>query len=465
MKKLTLLDAAFLQIETPETPMHVGGLHIYGLPENSGSTFVRELFERFIGGENFAPPFNQKLRYPLFKLGVPDLVEDRNFDLNYHVRYCRLSQPGSRDQLLTLVSTLHEKLLDKHRPLWECHLIDGLENQCFAIYFKMHHCILDGVGGMKILENCLSKSPTVHDLALPWEFGEHKKKKNRTEPGLPTRLHRMIGFATSQVKATYELTGAFWRTGLQSLKKGEATLPLPFLCPKTTINQEVTTNRCLAVKTFSLESFKLLGKAAQATVNDIVVGVCAGALHLYLKEIDCLPDQPLVALVPVSIRPKDSDAHGNQVSAILCNLGTQVEDPARRLEIVKNSSAEGKRIQNHLSSMAAQEYAMIGGAPMLLVQLLRLSTYVNPPFNLVISNIPGPRFPMYMQGARLMNIYPISALYEQQNLNITVTSYRDSLDFGLIACPDFLSGVGRLATCLERALDELNVTFNVDKSV
>ena len=465
MTQLSLIDAGFLQIETPETPMHVGGLHIYQLPEGGESSFVLELFKRFVSGQDFAPPFHQKLRYPLFKLGIPALVEDQDFDLNYHVRYCQLPQPGSMDQLLTLVSSLHESLLDQAYPLWECHLIDGLEGQRFAIYFKMHHCILDGVSGMKILEKCLSKSPTSHELTLPWEFSEQKKKKSRSKSGLPTRLYRIIGFATSQVKVAYELTGALWHTGLQSLKSGDTTLPLPFLCPKTAINQEVTTSRCFAVKTFSLESFKLLGKAAQATVNDIVIGVCAGALHRYLKEINKLPDKPLAALVPVSIRPKDSDAHGNQVSAILCNLGTHVEDPVRRLQIIKDSSTEGKAIQNDLSSQAAQEYAMIGGIPILLVQLLRLSTYMNPAFNLVISNVPGPRSSMYMQGAHLLNIYPVSALYKQQNLNITVTSYQDSLDFGLIACRDFLNDVGQLAQYLGDAFDELNAAFDVNKIV
>jgi len=463
MKKLTIIDAAFLQIETPETPMHVGGLHIYQLPEGGESGFVLELLRRFVSGQEFAPPFNQKLQYPFLKLGLPVLVEDQSFDLSYHIRYRQLPQPGSMEQLLALVSSLHENLMDQTRPLWECHLIDGLEGQHFAIYFKMHHCILDGVGGMKILEKCLSQSPTIHELTLPWEFSEHKKKKSRSKPGLPTQIYRMIGFATSQVKAVYDLTGALWHTGLQSLKRGETTLPLPFLCPKTAINQAVTAKRCFAVKTFSLESFKRLGKAAQATVNDIVIGVCAGALHRYLKGVNQLPDKPLVAMVPVSIRPKDSDdAHGNQVSAILCNLGTHVEDPVQRLQIIKDSSTEGKAIQNNLSSQAAQEYAMTGGAPILAVQLLHLSTYLNPPFNLVISNVPGPRSPMYMQGAHLLNIYPVSALYKQQNLNITVTSYQDSLDFGLIACRDFLNEVDRLAMYLGDALDELNSAFNVN---
>ena len=466
MKKLTLIDAAFLQIETPETPMHVSGLHIYRLPEGGESNFVQNLFERFVTEQEFIPPFNLKLQYPLFKLGIPSLMEDPDFDLNHHVRYCQLPSPGSMEQLLTLVSSLHESLMDQSRPLWECHLIDRLEGQRFAIYFKMHHCILDGVGGMKILEKCLSKSPTVHDLTLPWEFSEHKKKKGRSKPGLPTRIYRMIGFATGQAKAAYELTGALWHTGVQSLKRGETTLPLPFLCPKTVINQEVTANRCFAVKTFSLESFKRLGKAAQATVNDIIIGVCAGALHRYLKETNQLPDKPLVAMVPVSIRPKDSDdAHGNQVSAILCNLGTHEKDPVQRLQIIKDSAIEGKAIQNNLSSQAAKEYAMIGAAPMLLIQMLHLSNYVNPPFNLVISNVPGPRSPLYMQGAQLLNIYPVSALYKQQNLNITVTSYQDSLDFGLIACRDYLSDVGQLATYLGDALGELNEAFNFSKVV
>lgn len=465
MTQLSLIDAGFLQIETPETPMHVGGLHIYQLPQGGESNFVLELFKRLVSGHKFAPPFNQKLRYPLFKLGIPALVEDRNFDINYHVRYCQLSQPGSMDQLLALVSNLHESLLDQACPLWECHLIDGLEGQRFAIYFKMHHCILDGVGGMRILEKFLSKSPTIHELTLPWELSEQKKKKSRSKPGMPTRIYRMIGFATSQAKVAYELTGALWHTGLQSLKSGDTTLPLPFLSPKTVINQEVSTNRCLAVKTFSLESFKRLAKAAQATINDIVISVCAGALHRYLKKINQLPDKPLVALVPVSIRPKDSDAHGNQVSAILCNLGTHVEDPIQRLQIIKSSSTEGKAIQNNLSSQAAQNYAMIGSVPILLAQLLRLYTYLNPAFNLVISNVPGPRSPLYLNGASLMHIYPISALYKQQNLNITVTSYQDSLDFGLIACQDFLNDVDQLAQYLGDALDELKAAFDATRIV
>lgn len=464
MKKLTLIDTAFLQIETPETPMHVSGLHIYQLPDGAESSFVEKLFERFVSGQQFAPPFNQKLQYPLLKLGLPSLVEDQDFDLGGHVRYSRLLEPGGMDQLLMLVSSLHEGIMDQTRPLWECHLIDGLEDRLFAIYFKMHHCILDGIAGMRILEKCLGKSPT-DEFIPPWEFSEQKQKKHRKKPGLPTQIYRMMGFATGQVKAVYQLTGAVWHTALQSFKSGDTTLPLPFLCPKTTINQEVTRSRGVAVKTFSLEAFKRLGKAAEATVNDMIIGVCAGALHRYLKEINSLPDKPLAALVPVSIRPMDSDVHGNQVSAILCNLGTHVEDPVRRLQIIKDSSAEGKDIQNHLSSQAAQEYAMLGGFPMLLVQLLRLSSYLNPPFNLVISNVPGPRSSMYMNGARLMHIYPVSALYKQQNLNITVTSYQDSLDFGLIACRDFLSDIDQLARYLGDALNELNVAFSIDQDV
>lgn len=463
MKLLALIDTAFLQIETPETPMHVGGLHIYQLPEGSGSGFVQELFKRFMRAKEFAPPFNQKLRYPPLKLGIPSLVEDQYFDLSYHVRYSQLPQPGSMDQLLTLISSLHENLLDQARPLWECYLVNGLEDNCFALYFKTHHCIIDGVAAMKLLEKSLSKSSTVNEITLPWEFSEQKKKKSRSKPSLPARLYGIVGSVKNQIKALYELTGAYMRIGRQSIRGRNTTFPLPFQCPKTAINMEVTKTRCFAVKSLSLTSFKLLGKAARATVNDIIIGVCAGALHRYLKEANKLPDKPLVALVPVSIRPKDSDIHGNQVSAILCNLGTHVEDPIQRLQIIKDSSTEGKSIQNQLSAQAAQNYTIISGFPMLLAQVLHLYSYVNPPFNLVISNVPGSSSPLYLHGARLINIYPVSALFKRQNLNITVTSYQDSLDFGLIACRDFLNDVGQLTVYLGDALDELNAAFNVNQ--
>ncbi len=453
MKKLNPTDLGFLLFESRQTPMHVAGLHIYSLPPRAPEDFLQQLIQDFRHVDEFQAPFNRVLRYPRLKAGIPGWVEDNQFDLDYHLRHSALPRPGGLKELMILVSRLHSTLLDRNRPMWEMHFIEGLEGNRFAVYFKMHHSLIDGVGGMRLMESCLSTQRN-KKLPPPWAARAGGQRKRKPVPQLSELLRSVVDTAMHQAKTIPQITRAYARLAREAVKH-ETALGVPYLAPRSVLNVPITGQRRFTVKSFKLQRVRKLATDLGATINDVVMALCSAAVRTYLVEHDALPDKPLIADVPVSVRPSDGGSSGNAISFILANMATEIEDPEERLKVVKASMSEGKKLLQDMTREAINNYTMIGMMPFTAGQAAGFSFKRRPMFNIVISNVPGPKKHLYMNGARLEDIYPVSLLFHGQALNITVTSYVQSLDFGLIGCRDALPGIARVADYLEDAMAEL----------
>ena len=378
------------------------------------------------------------------------------FDLEHHVRRNALPQPGRVLELLALCSRLHSSLLDRHRPLWEMHLIEGLHDGRYALYSKMHHSLVDGVSALRLLSRMLSDDPDERDMPPPWA---PRARPSRPRSDADAHGPDLFAAARSALEVVTEAAGlmpALVRTVSRGVNaQGGA---LSFVAPKSMFNVPITGARRFAAQSWPIERIRQMGKAADATVNDVVLAMCSGALRTYMMELGALPDDPLIAMVPVSLHadePTSADGGGNSVGVVMCNLGTHLDDPLDRLQSVHDSMVEGKESMKGLSQLQIVAMSAIGMSPLIVLPALRLNGIVRPPFNLVISNVPGPRVPMYWNGARLDGLYPLSIPLDGQALNITCTSYSSEIAFGLTGCRRTVPHLQRLLTHLGDELSAL----------
>ncbi|MEM6575404.1 MAG: wax ester/triacylglycerol synthase family O-acyltransferase [Pseudomonadota bacterium] len=448
--RLNALDLAFLGLETQKTPVNVASLQIFEPPADYAGHFVRDLLAN-LQTLPPGPPFNLRLSSTSV-LTAPSWVEDDHFDLNYHVRHSALPQPGSMADLLSLVSRLHSRVMDRERPLWEFHIIEGLEGGRFAIYMKMHHAAIDGMGGIALLEACLSTEPDA-PLKAPWAGLATKSRGRRSSGsllGLPARLRRrLLGQAQMGIDLGKLLVGH----GMKAVGLQPDDSPAPFTAPKTIFNVPVSGARKFGATSMPLHELKALGKATGATVNDIVLAICSGAIREYLREHKALPKRSLVASVPVSIR--QINRSGNQITYVSARLATHRKTPLGRLaDIGRSTRAAKKEVANVLPS-ASINFAVMAQGLVAVLNRLGATDLVPPPANVVISNVPGPRQLLYFAGAQLKAGYPLSVLVDGQALNITVLSYVDSVDFGVMACRDAVPDVDVLSRLLQKAFLEL----------
>ncbi len=444
-------DAIFLMGESREHPMHVGGLQLYELPQGAGQGFVREFYEQLIAQQDFQPTFLK--RPATFVGGIANLgwSYDKNMDIDYHVRRSALPSPGRVRELLELTSRLHSSLLDRHRPLWETHIIEGLKDGRFAVYTKIHHALIDGVSAQKLVQRALSSDPDDPEIRAPWSLPKRKRK-----PIPASALSSLINTAGS-LAALAPSTVSLARAALF-----EQQLTLPFGAPRTMLNVKIGGARRCAAQSWSLERIKSVKKAAGVTVNDVVLAMCSGALRYYLLERNALPDMPLLAMVPVSLRTEgEADAGGNLVGAILCNLATDTDDPAARLQTVSDSMRSNKKVFSQLPRFQALALSAMNTAALALAAVPGWVASTPPPFNIVISNVPGPTQAMYYGGARLDGNYPLSIVLDGQALNITLANNADNLDFGLVGCRRSVPHLQRLLAHLESSLKDLERAVGV----
>lgn len=452
--KLNPLDAAWLMVESTATPMHVGSLTIFSLPEAASPDFLRDTVASLKQHRNFAPPFNLKLASPKLKGVLPAWVEDHKIDLDYHFRHSALPAPGGERELGVLISRLHSHPLDFNRPLWECHLIEGLENNRFALYVKMHHSQVDGVGGMKMLERMLSPDPEATDRAPPWAVGRGNGTSKPRALRAPL-ADRLRAAAMQQAETLPGVIKALRDVVRESFRGSDPANAAPFAAPKSILNRKISGQRRFATQYYELERIRRVAKAAEVTVNDVFLELCAGALRRYLDEIQALPNAPLTAGVPVSVRPADDGDSGNAISFIIANLNTHVADPLKRLKAIQESTNIAKEKLQALPKAGINNYTMVFMAPYILSLLTGLGGRTRPMFNVTISNVPGPREYQYFNGARMEQMYPISLLSHGQALNITVVSYAGQFNVGFTGCRDTLPHMQRLATYMAESLEEL----------
>jgi diacylglycerol O-acyltransferase len=443
-------SSMFLMAETRENPMHVASLQLFEPPEGSTALDVRALFEHAIEANEVAPLFLKRPKRSVTSLGQWGWTTDESFDLEHHVRRSALPQPGKIRDLLVLCSRLHSTLLDRHRPLWEMHLIEGLEVGRYAVYFKVHHSLVDGVSAMRMISKMLSTDPDERDMPAPWAPRERRRR-----PKSDSR-HNPVKDAAAVAGEVAGLAPALARTALSALRDEAGSVSLS--APRSMFNVGITGARRFAGQSWPMERVKRVGKASEATVNDVVLAMCSGALRRYMAELDQLPEQSLIAMVPVSLHRPDAsggDGGGNAVGAVMCRLGTDLADPAERLATVHRSMAEGKESLGHMSQSQILAMSALGISPLALWPALRLTERVRPPFNLIISNVPGPTEPLYWNGARLDGLYPLSIPLDGQALNITCTTYSDEIAFGLTGCRRTVPHLQRMLTLLGQELDAL----------
>ncbi len=462
-RRMNPLDASWLFVDSQRTPMHVGVLAIFALPAKASADFTRELFAHLRAPSGFAPPFNLRLRPS--RLGLPNRLlpawqDDREVDLDYHLRHSALPQPGGERELGVLVSRLHSHALDFGRPLWECHVIEGLVGGRFALYMKMHHALVDGVGGMRMLSRLLSPDPAARNLAPPWAVGTGEARPRPARAGRRTWQQRVEQVRTR----TQHLPGigkALAQTWKEALQNQHPEFGAPFRAPRSIINRKVSGQRRFATQHYPLARIRTLAKAANVTLNDVFLGICAGALRRYLDELGELPQLPLTAGVPVSVRASRDSGSGNAISFIIANLHTHLEDPLVRLSAIRDSTRQAKARFLDLPREAVSDYTALFMAPFMLQLVTGLGGLMRPMFNITISNVPGPTTPMYFNGAVMEQMYPLSLLSHGQALNITVLSYAGQFNIGYTGCRDALPHMQRMSVYTGEALEELESLLQV----
>ena len=446
MELISPFDAMFLLGESREHPMHVAGLQVFEPPEGVGPDYIRDIYQELVMRDDVSRTFR---KHPAELLGgIANLTWafDRDLDLEYHLRRSALPSPGRVRELLELTSRLHGTLLDRHRPLWESHLVEGLNDGRFAVYTKIHHALVDGVSAMRMMRRSLSTDSKDHELRVPWGTNERPSNKSKPES---SRMGELTKFAESIVglgPSAFNLV----RNGLM-----EQQLTLPFGAPRTILNVPIGGARRCAAQSWPMQRVIAIKQAAGVTVNDVVLAMCGGALRAYLLEQNALPDKPLIAMVPVSLRDDASSSGGNQVGALLATLATDLTDPAKRLEAVSASMRRNKEVFAQLPKLQQMALSAFNVSPLLLSALSPALGSALPPFNLAISNVPGSRESLYWNGARLDGNYPFSIALDGQALNITLSNNAENLDFGLVGCRRSVTSLQRLLGHLDESLADL----------
>lgn len=455
MKALTPADQLFLWLEKRQQPMHVGGLQLFSFPEGAGPKYVTELAELLRTYSQPEYPFNQRLTK---RLGSYYWKEDHHFDLEHHFRHEALPKPGRIRELLTHISAEHSNLMDRQRPLWECHLIEGVRGRRFALYNKAHHSLIDGMSAIRMATRALSSDPNATDLP-PWWAMQPKKRElsSPTATDFITSLTQLSNSAGKQLSTIPTVIREVYKS-VQQANENPDTVSI-FQAPKCILNAPITGSRRFAAQSYSMSRIKAIGKAMNATMNDVVLAICGSALRNYLINQHALPDQPLIAMVPVSLRKDDSEG-GNQIAMILANLGTHIADPSDRLAVIKASVKDAKKRMSQMTSEEALNYTALTMAPTGLNLLTGLAPSLQA-FNVVISNVPGPKKTCYWNGAKLEGMYPVSIPLDGIALNITLLSYEDQLEFGLTACRRTLPSMQRLLDYLENGIKELEIAADL----
>ena len=488
MRQLTGLDTSFLSIETAQQFGHVASLTVYEADEKRppGSFFAA--FTKTIGERlHLLPVLRRKLVTVPFGLDHPYWIDDADFDLDFHVRETAVAPPGSDQQLAELVARLVARPLDRSRPLWEAWVIEGLPNGTVALLQKVHHATIDGVQGVEMLTTLLDIDPAGRNIEPPKKAWKGEAEPSTGEllartavnwsrnPARAVRMQRQL-FSTvtglrQKTRSLSDIPAAMGLTIIPGLGEAIAKfLParpeqFPLLAsgpaPKTSFNKAITAHRRFAFRSFDIEEAKLVRRAFGVTLNDVVMAMGAGMLRDYLEQRGELPAEPLVAMVPISIRTEsEADLYSNRVASVLCPLHTNIADTGERLLAIHRSMKSVKEMQAAVPADLLTDLAHFAPPAVLarasrIVTRSRVADRMNPPFNVVISNVPGPNIPLYIAGNRLQHFYPVSTIVDGQGLNITVQSYMGRLDFGLVTCRELIPDAWVLTDGLARSLDDL----------
>jgi WS/DGAT/MGAT family acyltransferase len=459
---LSATDAAFLYLETPEMPMHVASLYHVELPPDYQGDYFEDLKDHLRKRMHVSPIFQRRVETMPLDLSAPVWVEC-DVDIDYHVRHIILPRPGSLRQLEAYVARLHSSLLDRSRPLWELYLFEGLENGEKAIYTKVHHSALDGMGSIELVKALLDITPVPREV---------RRSRHRTQRDIHFGVAEMIRAGVTnglaQTVKTIRVLGPAARSAIAMVKALRAQRAaardkddksgLKLFAPRTPLNVTITNQRVFGTLSLPLAEVKAVGKSVDATINDMVMAICAGGLRRYLRETATLPKDPLVAMMPVSLREKGDDTMTNQVSGLPVSLRTDMPDPMKRMFAIRDSLSTTKDRFTILKDVMINDFPFLGmpwlmSAAASLYGRARLAETLPPFGNVAISNVVGPQMPLYYAGARVKTYYPLSIVTHGLALNITVVSYSGAIHFGFTACrramPDIEDFVDDMRTSYE----------------
>jgi len=460
MQRLTGLDATFLYLETPSIHMHVASTAVFDPSTVPGGYSFEKVVELVESRLHLLPPFRRRLVEVPFQLHHPIWVEDPDFDIEYHVRRAALPAPGGAAELAEFAADVFGRPLDRSRPLWEMIVVEGLENGHIASITKTHHSAIDGVSGAELTVNLLDLQPEPTEVPppeTPWE---------------PDRIPsdaELVGYAVNSLsRQPFRAAKAARRTALAAVnlrrrnrEPDAVPPPAPFSAPHTPFNASIDGRRRFAFAEVPLDEAKMIKNALGGTVNDVVLALCAGALRSYLLGKAILPDKGLVAMVPISVRSDDEQgAMGNRVSAMLTSLATDLDDPIARFRVIAAGTRQAKEQEKTIGADTLTDWTEFA-APALAARAARLysrtkvADRMRPMYNVTISNVPGPPFPLYCAGSRMVALYPMGPIGDGLALNITVMSYMGTMYFGLVAARDVVPDVWDIAHGITQSLDEL----------
>jgi diacylglycerol O-acyltransferase len=454
-------DAAWLFAESRRTPMHVGMLATFSLPDDADERYLEDLVGRWRTARTFAAPFNYVLRGTAV-LRWQELPDDQ-IDVDYHFRHSAVPSPGGERALGILVSRLHTQRLDRRYPLWECHLIEGVEPGKWSLYMKVHHSQMDGVAGLRLARRMFSVDPDARDMLPPWAVGLDGPSQSFGQPVPRAAPDPQPGLnLLSSVRGAASVAQSLTTTYAQSLTGwGSDERAVPFRAPTSVLNRRIQAPRRIGTQLYDMGRLKAVGGATGASLNDVFLAICGGALRRYLQEQDALPARSLTANVPVSVRPEGDVKAGNAITFLYASLGTDVEDPLERIATIRDSTQAAKQRLPHAGVPLMDAYTTVLMAPFLAPSILGLGGVMPPDANLVISNVPGPREPRYLDGSRLEAYYPLSLLFHGQGLNITGVSNAGMFCIGFTGCRDTLPHLQRIAVHSGEALEELEAAVGL----
>ena len=490
MKQLGGMDANFLNIESRTTYGHVSSLTIFEPEPGTGGAGLDITKRAILSRMDQLEPYRRRLVTVPLGLDLPYWIDDPDFDIDYHVRHHAVPPPGTPQQLAEVVNRIISRPLDRSRPLWELYVIEGVENgKYIAQLNKIHHATIDGAAGVVMLGVMLDDDPeTVPDEvdSADWPVDSIPSSAElllRTARVFATRPEKLIRTGIHAVRSLAATTGnpgiaalgralaeplpgplgAALRDRVRGSRDNEDELPaLPSTsAPRTPFNGTISPHRRFAFTTIPLEDAREIRRAFGVTFNDVVMALCSGTLRAYLQRHDALPDNPLIAMVPVSVRKGDeADIFRNRVSGISCELATDEPDPVNRLMRISRRMAEAKQRFDPVSADALQDFTQfappaVAGQAMRMLSRLRIADRVASPVNVVISNVPGPNHPLYSAGAKLKHFYPVSTIMDGIGLNMTVQSYNGNLDFGFVGDRELVPDVWSLVDLLHSSMDEL----------
>ncbi|QBJ96667.1 wax ester/triacylglycerol synthase family O-acyltransferase [Rhodococcus sp. ABRD24] len=452
MTLMSPVDLALLAAEIGSRTLHIGVLLVFAPPPDGRENFAEAAYREALTAVTAQAALMAEPVISLKTGGLPAWEPADHIDMARHLRRLALPHPGDDTELFELVARLHESRLDRSRPMWEGYLIEGLADGRFALYGKIHHATLDGMSGIRMIEQSLSPDADRRGMALLLTSDAPQPSRERGFPNPFELVRDGVAGALSTVNVARRTTvGA-----LDWLGKAVTTdsTPLPMQAPRTRFDGKVGPERSFVGRSWPKERLRAVQRATGASGNEVTLAMCAGALRGYLLERDALPSDSLIAMVPIAQRQREDATGGNSLGLALCTLGTDLAEPRARLERIRQSMADAKRRVREMGYVAS----MIASIPALapnVARMLPTGTLTPPSYNVVISNVPGPTKPLFWNGAALQHMYPLSIVFDGTGLNITICHYADRLDFGFLAHPESAPELERFTDETETALGDL----------